>query len=302
MSWIVNPTIYRGPVTRTFAPYPTYFSPTALVTPVLSGRDTHAGLIAYLPNETLTALNVYTISATLSYCLLYSGNTLKRQAGLVNELPWYRSEYYQIYYTPSYGWVLIPVATFPGYAPTEWQDKDDVWQGDSFYTAATIPGIASTADVTFTGRGPHKNTSPVPTVAVAFTWPRWCKTTGTTVPYGVYTAVVDSGATGTKIVGNPYWTSGGVSRMRSAEKVSGHYEYGGTTYDPITDRYVIGNIGDVAGWWVGDEPAVGSNRTFNFAKPDGSEITGTNIVYTWGGYLPGSETETVYMGEIGVYR
>lgn len=301
MSWIINPTLYKGTVQSVFGG--PYFGPHALVTPVLTGQGTDDGFIAYLPNETLTALNVYTVSTTVSYQLTYSGNTFTRQFGLINERPWYRGVYDQIYYTPSYGWVLMSVSTFPGYAPVEWKDNSDVWQGDTFYTAATIPGLAATTDVVFTGRGVHKRTDPVPTATVAFSWPRWCKTEDTTVPYGVYTAVADSGATGTKTVGNPSWKdAGGNVYMRSIAKVAGHYEYTGLTYNSDVDLYVIGTIGSESGWWVGDEPYIGGNRTLTFGKPDGSGITGANKLLTWNGYIPGNVLTTVYMGEIGVYR
>lgn len=290
MSWVCSQTRFKGPVKEN--------------TVLFVGLGDDAGFISYMPEEVNGAYEIYTISEQVSFSLYTESTTLIRENGLINEKAWYRSASgaLQIYYTSEFGWVMISTSFFPGYVPNEYQNEYDVWQGQFFYSASTIPSTSSTSSVTFTGRGTLKNESTVPTTEVSFFWPRWVKTTSTSSPYGVYTAVSDSGATGTKVLGLPKWLSGATEFIRSLVTASWHYTYGSVHYDTTHSVWIIGTYGDGAGWWEGDEPSVSSPTTFTFTVPEGSEVTGDDKTLTFSDYVLGENTMPVYMGELGAYR
>lgn len=299
MSFRISPTIYKGPIKMTFDASSTY----ELLTPFFVGLDADAGYFAFLPDEDTTSYNVYTISAYISYSLKVDGNYMLRMADTINDKPWFLGARMQLYWTPTYNWVYISQSFFPGYVPQEYLDDDGDYQGDEFYSSLSIPDTSSTFLRALDGRGTLLNESTVPSLILRFYWPRWCKTTDTSSPYGEYTGVSGSGAAGEKVLGIPEWVDGNSTRYaRSLEKnVHGYYDYGDVWYDYTNEVWLIGKFGDETGWWEGDEPSA-SGTTFTFTVPDGSSVTGDNIVLTYNGYGIGERKTSVYMAEIGIYR
>jgi hypothetical protein len=298
MCYIMSQSRYRGLVEHTVSTVPV---------PLLAGRLADAGLYAFVPRNGST----YTLSETLGYSLVVVGETLIQQPGTVNGRPWFQGSTLIIYYTYEYYWVLMgKTAYFPGYIPVEYYEVDtEMWIGDAFYAYNFIPTLSTQTTRTFAGRGTHKNSDPVPEQDISFSWPRWEKQEDITSPAGIYEAVPDSGATGTKTIGEGTWIDENTDILyrRSEEKDStGNFTYGSLHYDSEAETWVIGAYGSADGWWEGtSEPSVDAVKTYHFRWPewpDEGSVSGVAISLTFTEYNYAPTKETIYLTEAGVYR
>lgn len=233
-----------------------------------------------------------------------SNAILERQAGEVNEHNWYRGEYEQLYYAGGQ-WVLIGVWALPGHVPEEVYHPDtQTYTGNAFWSGAApvmSGGTVPTAPVEFAPRGSKRDASP--SRDVLLWWPRFEKTADIHNPYGVYTYIDHNGPDPgiTVFVGVPRWTDGdGREYVRSVFVRAAGYEYG-PVYR-VGAQWIIGTVGDEAGWWVGSEPSLTAPVTFVFTVPAGSSVTGDDRVLTWQDYVAGSERREVWLTEIGIMR
>jgi len=200
-----------------------------------------------------------------------------------------------LYYTQTWGWVLCD--KFPGYEPLE-ESKRDVetgettYSGDTFYVLSYFPSSEG-SEVDLTPRGEVRGKEGK---KLKLAWERWtCN-----YEFGEYEGKGD--ASGKKIVGLPQFRGNGETFLRSLEKDgSWHFTYGRIHY--ASGKWVIGEVGSAAGWHEGAEPKAGGGAvTFAFCRPEGSEITGTNISVSFDRYVGGDETDTAYLGEAAVWR
>lgn len=233
-------------------------------------------------------------------CIIsFNGDTLKPTGYAVHGYPAWVGTTYCIYHTPSVVagsiYVAMPKDMLGHYRPIDESPTIAFWVYDG----------ASPHTATFT----HKGLAASDVTADINGWGRWESST----QFGIYTAV-GTGVSGTKVIGLPSWKAGATRYTRSLSTtplptwsvftgwVYGKYSYGTAMYDPVRDFYVIGTYGSESGWWSGDEPTPGYTRTFNFNKPEGSAITGSNIVLTWDGYVKGNDTGDVLVGETAIWR
>lgn len=317
MSWTVNPGMLIGPIDSTFDYH--FGVSQQRMSPVLIGAGADAGRFCYMPAEGDEALDVYTVSEQISYSIQIGADVLQRQPGLVHDKAWFASPSgygtWILYYHPTAGvyghgaYVLISWAAQPGYLPAEYQDPDTGdWLGDTWWSGPIPTPGTSLADTTLVPRGLDKDTGSNKTAE--FHWPRWIKDGSPgggeiDLPAGTYTPVSGSGVSGTVTVGLPVWRDAtNTDYIRSRLKTSGKYTYGAISYDatPGVEAWVIGTPGDEAGWWVGDEPSLTSAKTFAFTVPEGSEVTGDDIVVTFDRYTLGTDKTQRWLAEAGVIR
>lgn len=200
-----------------------------------------------------------------------------------------------LYYTQTYGWVLCDKA--PGYEPLEEQLTDPAtgtvsWSGDSFWVLQGFPS-GEDSETALMPRGRERERAEK---KLKLSWRRWvCNT-----EYGEYEG--KSGASGKKIVGLPRFRGGGETFLRSLGKdASGHFTYGRIHF--AGGKWVIGEVGSAAGWHEGAEPrADGGSTTFEFRRPEGSDVRGSSIGVSFDMYVGGDEKDTAYLGEAAVWR
>ena len=65
---------------------------------------------------------------------------------------------------------------------------------------------------------------------------------------------------------------------------------------------VVGELNSPSGWWEGEEPNKEKAVTFQFCKPEDSEITGSNRTLSFYDYVQGDETGVAYLGEVAIWR
>lgn len=315
MSWAAHPGMIVGPVDRTFL---LTFRLKWRNYPVLIGAGDDAARFCYMPAEGDAALDVYTVSEQISYSIKIGTDVMQRQPGLVHDKAWFASPSGSgaalLYYHPTAGvdgygaYVLISWAAQPGYLPAEYQDPDTGdWLGDTWWSGPIPTPGTSLDDTTLVPRGLDKTTGSNKTAE--FLWPRWIKdgTAGggeTTLPQGKYTPATGSGTTGTVYVGLPVWTDAAdTDYIRSLVKdATSHYTYGAIHWDAATSAWVIGTPGAETGWWVGAEPSLTTPRTFVFTVPQGSEVTGSDIVVAFDRWALGEAQAQRWLAECGVLR
>lgn len=210
----------------------------------------------------------------------------------INGFIYWRGSGY-IYYSLAWGWVKCNM--FPGYEPVETSEYDSekgetVYGGDSFYEIGSIP-YSEGKSSRMTPRGTLRNKD---VKSVSIEWERWVGQT----EFGEYEG--KGGASGTRILGLPKFRGNGETFLRSVNKERGYFTYGRIHYS--SGKWVIGEIGSANGWHEGSEPKTGSSVTFQFCRPEGSEVKGSNISVSFDSYVMGEETDTGYLGEVAVWR
>lgn len=144
----------------------------------------------------------------------------------------------------------------------------------------------------------------------------WVNTTSSSKPFGVYQpysgALGESSVTGTKYLGNKYWTSSKVNgnngkyilspcfRDRSSSNTTRRYQITNIhwQYDSENEkhRWIIWLNNAHTRWYENNQayPIQAQNYTYTYRSTDGS--TGSNLTLTFGGYTggDGTWTEPVY--------
>lgn len=250
-----------------------------------SGPD--VGLVAWFSNKTFKWIIIDTAAQAFPFdCIIsFNGDTLKPIGYAVHGYPAWVGSTYCIYRAPGTGsYIAMPRGMLGHYKPIDESLTISFWVYDGI-----DPHIGTYA---------HKGQASIDVTANLNSWDRWESST----QFGVYTAVGPS-ASGSKKIGLPNWKSDMGDHTRSLGLAEyDKYKYTGLNYDPVSERYVIGAVGAETGWWVGDEPNPGYNRTFSFVKPEGSEITGSSIVLGWDGYVKGDSTSAALVGEAAIWR
>lgn len=207
----------------------------------------------------------------------------------------YWTGYQNLYYTLTYGWVLCGLS--PGTEPLEEQRTDPqtgerTWEGDSFWVLTGFP-YSEDSETQLTARGREKDKEGK---KLKLAWKRWVGNQ----EFGEYEG--KGGASGKKIVGLPQFKGGGETFVRSLEKDNTwHFSYGRIHY--ASGKWVIGEVGSASGWHEGSEPKAGGGTVnFKFSKPEGSDITGSDITVSFDKYVGGDEKDTAYLGEAAVWR
>ena len=109
------------------------------------------------------------------------------------------------------------------------------------------------------------------------------------------------GASGNKYFGLPRWRDSSSNYyVRSLEKKNGRFSYGGIRYE--NGKWLLGELNSPSGWWEGEEPNKEKAVTFQFCKPEDSEITGSNRTLSLYDYVQGDETGVAYLGEVAIWR
>ena len=67
-------------------------------------------------------------------------------------------------------------------------------------------------------------------------------------------------------------------------------------------KWLLGEWNSPSGWWEGEEPNKEKAVTFQFCKPEDSEITGANRTLSFYDYVQGDETGVAYLGEVAIWR
>lgn len=237
------------------------------------------------------------LSCPFDCIISVSGDDMSAYGVPVNGFPAWKGSTYCLFYGAyktatgfSEGWIILPQAKM-GFIPYVDSVDYDWWL--------------------YGGQGPHaatfdaKGTASAGVTTDTDNWPHWESDT----MYGVYEAV--NGASGTKIVGIPQYKDGnGVvynrSLMQTGTSVNHHYSYGSAIWNNTFSGWVIGELGSASGWWQSAvEPNTSGATTFVFAVPEGSEVTGSNLVLTFYGYVEGTETpstRTLLLGEAAIWR
>ena len=109
------------------------------------------------------------------------------------------------------------------------------------------------------------------------------------------------GVSGEKCFGLPRWRDNSSNYyIRSLEKKNGRFSYGGIRYEG--GKWLLGELNSPSGWWEGEEPNKEKTVTFQFRKPEDSEITGSNRTLSFYDYVQGDETGVAYLGEVAIWR
>ena len=109
------------------------------------------------------------------------------------------------------------------------------------------------------------------------------------------------GVSGKKYFGLPRWRDSSSNYyIRSLEKKNGRFSYGGIRYE--SGKWLLGELNSPSGWWEGEEPNKEKAVTFQFCKPEDSEITGSNRTLSFYDYVQGDETGVAYLGEVAIWR
>ena len=300
MSWIVRPGVLRGPVDQTGKLF-------------LVGVGDDAGRFCFLPALDDEDLDVYTISAQISYSIAIGSDVLLRQPGLVHDMPWFAGGAWMLYYHAYAGYLSYVLASWsdqPGYLPSEYQDPEtEEWFGDSWWSGPVPAPGGSLADTTLVPRGLNKTARSNKTAS--FHWPRWIKSgsaeTGAAVgdAAGFYVPAAGSGVSGKPTVGVPSWTEGERTIYRDVlPDENGNYGYGGDIrFDATNNFWLIGIYGDEAGWWQGvDVPEFGPSLVFARWTPAGQDYETNPRELVFNGFDLAAAEQAVWIAECGVVR
>lgn len=226
------------------------------------------------------------MAADAKFGIVAAGTFLAIQATEINGYAWFSDGSRKVYLSIGYGWVYT-TALAAGVEPREWYDDDlAAWQGDEFWAGETI--FASLAP-----RGVYKDdgvTTAITTADYEPDYERWESDTR----YGEYTAA--GGATGTRYFGNATWrdVDGALWTQRSSYRDATKakdlhrpaFPFFGIPeltlmWNTAASVYVAGTHGNASGWWQNaSAPVAGVAYTITFTVPDGSEVTGADIVLT----------------------
>jgi hypothetical protein len=247
---------------------------------VMIGSGADADRVAYFSDELSKWIMVDVGSAYPYDCQIsFEGDTLLPNIVPVHGYPAWVGDTYCIFWDPiATQWVGRAQGMLGHiYTPAD----DEAWwsySGATPYSATYTKRCTATADAT----------------AAITAWPRWESST----QFGEYSP--QGGATGTRIIGLPYWHDGEATeyiRSLEASGANSTYLYGDVYYSAIAEAWVIGTPGDAAGWWVGLEPSTSGTTTFVHTgeEPD--------IVLTFQGYAAGANAgESIYIGEAAIWR
>jgi len=282
MSFQYVPGLIRIPKVPNFTPPPG----------VWRGLDSDQGYFAFQGGGSGWGNYVMVQGENFAPNLTVDGSVYKPVYTDINGYIYWRGSGY-IYYSLDWGWVQCNM--FPGYEPVETSEYDSekgetVYGGDSFYVIGSIPSSEGKSS-RMTPRGSFRNKE-IKNVSTA--WERWAGNT----EFGEYEG--KGGASGKKILGLPKFRGNGETFIRSVNKERGYFTYG--RIHNASGKWVIGEIGSANGWHEGSEPKAGGSVTFQFCKPEGSEIKGSNISVSFDSYVMGEETDTGYLGEVAVWR
>lgn len=232
------------------------------------------------------ATDKWIMAADAKFGIVADGTFLAIQATEINGYAWFSDGSRKVYLSLGYAWVYT-TALAAGVEPREWYDEDlSAWQGDAFWAGESI--LTSLAP-----RGVYKEdgeTEAITTSDYVPDYPRWDSDT----QFGEYTAA--GGATGTRYFGNATWTDedGNTwiqkSSYRDPAKAKDIYRppvpFWGIpaltlAWDATKSLYIAGTHGNAAGWWQNAAaPVAGVAYTITFTVPEGSEVTGADIVLT----------------------
>ncbi len=281
MSFLQTPTTVRMPTVPGF-----YISDN-----IWTGTGKDAGLIAFVcsPYGAVMTKN------ELCYSLNIDGSTAAPVYSSVNGYIYWGTGRY-LYYSSTYGWIISN--KFPGYEPQETYDSETKkYEGDLFWSG-TMPALGDGASSMFEPRGTGKNQdSGISPLEVKPSFPRWQSSSGV---FGEYLPM--EGNTGEKYLGVPQWQGDNkeLFTRSQAQDSSGHYTYGRIYYSGET--WLIGEQGAEDGWWEGKEPQMDGTVVFHFKTLPESEAIGENISVSFKEYVAGTETASVFLGEVAIWR
>lgn len=245
------------------------------------------------------------------------GAKLNLQPTLINGSNWWSDGSSHVYFAPyenAAGGLWVFTSALPAGSPVlEWyDDEDEAWKGDAFYTGVCPQAFGDS--VTWVGGGSLKTSGNTNTKSMAFyALAGWESDTLT----GIYTAV--GGTTGTKEVGTPVWsaTSPYNEMSRNLVKTDGKVTYamatgGAVVWNAAASAYVFGTYGSASGWWQmasALDPETNGTLAFTYDTPsplpEGWEPpAGSDIALTWdkweggavfGGYI--RNTADIYLAD-----
>ena len=270
------------------------------------------------------ASGIYTISQ-------YMGNWYTVSPGGLDVYPLYQTyngeacfgtNWYLFYTGTPYGWV-IKGDMLPCYEV--WNSVAGHYYGDEFWSTGSVSttilpsegGAATTFKARGYQRGDTEGAYQGTDKTLAFKFVRW----QSSVLYGEYSPL--GGASGSKFVGVPEWTSTygdtldksvnvSASNTTPYQSSSGYYTYfsviaenpypvNNIYYSTVYSKWLIGIYNSALGWYEGSEPSKTEDVTFTFTVPEGSEVTGTNRTISFSTYVKGIETYNMYMCNVGAF-
>ncbi len=206
---------------------------------------------------------------------------------------------WNIWRDPTYGWVAsqlaigTPVIEYWQYTDPDHEELGGKYMGDAFYTGS-FAAIGSSSSWVARGslRGTTQGAYSGDPLAITTKFYRY--TTDESGGYGKFTGT--GGESGEIYLGVPQWTYDGNDYPRSANTISGKYTYGEISWNTVASKYVLGVYGSEDGWHQSSTyPTIGQSWTLLFAKPEGSEATGSNIILTWDKWVLGESTTDIYV-------
>ena len=257
------------------------------------GTGTDSGLLAFNTNN--SNLGYYVITQNLwTYRLKIDNVVYSPVFNDVNGYIYWKSGSNCFYYSRSYGWILHN--RFPGYEPKEnYNSESKEYEGDAFH-AGSVPSARDGGYSYLQPRGTNRNGGGA-NKTVYFDFPRWQSVYR--VQLGEYEP--KGGVSGKKYFGLPRWRDSSSNYyIRSLEKKNGRFSYGGIRYE--NGKWLLGELNSPSGWWEGEEPNKEKAVTFQFCKPEDSEITGSNRTLSFYDYVQGDETGVAYLGEVAIWR
>lgn len=257
------------------------------------GIEADSGLLAF--NTDNGNLGYYVITQNLwTYRLKIDNAIYSPVFNDVNGYIYWKYGSSFFYYSRSYGWILHN--RFPGYEPKEnYNSETREYEGDAFH-AGSLPSVKDNSYSYLQPRGTNRNGGGA-NKTVYFDFPRWQSVYR--VQLGEYEP--KGGVSGKKYFGLPRWRDSSSNYyIRSLEKKNGRFSYGGIRYE--NGKWLLGELNSPSGWWEGEEPNKEKAVTFQFCKPEDSEITGSNRTLSFYDYVQGDETGIAYLGEVAIWR
>lgn len=251
MGWIVEPGFFDPPFIGPSIHSYVRMSPVLRQTSGWWSSPSLGSLRCFIDYYTARTGNVWTISEHLIPGVKVGSDEADAQSAFYNGLPWFSGLDYSLFYSIIRGcWVLFD-CTYPTEPRAALALDGETWNGDAWWEGGgdsfrTLPW-------TLQPKGSALNSGDDNTRTVELWWPRWTLAEGDG-PCGVYEAVEDSGATGTKIVGVPVWTATigrrTVEFVRSLKTENGgRYSYGALSWSRTRSAYVFGASADGSSWF-----------------------------------------------------
>ena len=243
----------------------------------------------------------YTMAAQFGNGYKVDGSALAPASAAIGGYIYFNGSGLYLFQDAAYGWV-IKASLAPCLEYWEWTDPSNTSLGGSYAGSAFWTGsLPTSSNTTFLARGQQRGTVQNAYNGTAKTlsyfFDRWeAKTT----QFGEYEP--KGAASGNKVFGVPQWANGSALYPRSIALVDGKFSYGAIAWNSTAGKYVLGSYGSASGWnESGSAPAAGSSWTLSFAKPEGSEATGSSVTLSWSGYIQGTETAKCYIQNAGVF-